>query len=158
MNDVGKPNMGTAGVPQPVLSGAQKKILLVDDDSFLVDMYSVKFKAAGYDVQGCISAEEALQVLRGGFRASVIVFDLIMPEHDGFYFLDYLQKERLEGSALLIALTNESDDAVHAKVMELGVSRLIVKANMIPSEVVNAVAEEIAKSRQTGTAGVLTSP
>ncbi len=120
-------------------------ILLVDDDKFLVDMYSMKFTGQGYTVQACVSVDDALKVLREGFVPDAIVFDLVMPEHDGFAFLESLRKENLGTNAARIALTNESDDAVKAKVTELGADRMIVKASMIPSEVVYIVGEEISR-------------
>ena len=120
-------------------------ILLVDDDKFLVDMYSQKFAGAGYTVQACLSAKEALQLLREGFAAGVVLFDITMPDMDGFAFLKALSDESLAKGALKIALTNQGDDAEKAKASELGASRYILKASMIPSEVVNAVGEELAK-------------
>lgn len=120
-------------------------ILLVDDDKFLLDMYSMKFTTLGYAVQACLSVPDALQALRGGFSPAAIVFDLIMPEHDGFSFLETLSAESLGKDAALIALTNETDENAKAKATELGADRIIVKASMIPSEVVNTVGEEISR-------------
>ena len=122
-------------------------ILLTDDDKFLLDMYGMKFSQNGYTVEACLSANEALGILRGGFQPDVILFDLTMPELDGFAFLKALSDEHLAVNAIKIALTNQSDETEKAKVVELGASRYIVKASMIPSEVVNTVNEELAKHR-----------
>jgi len=124
-------------------------VLLVDDDKFLVDMYSMKFTNAHYRVQACLSAGDALEALRGGFAPDAVIFDLVMPEQDGFSFLQILSGERLARNAVLIALTNQGNDAEKAKAEGLGTHRYIVKARMIPSEVVTAVEEEIAKKRGT---------
>lgn len=120
-------------------------VLLVDDDKFLLDMYCQKFAGAGYEVQGCLSVAEALAALRGGFKADVILFDITMPGEDGFAFLEKLSDEKLGASSAKIALTNQSDPQEQAKAAELGATRYIVKASMIPSEVVNTVAEELGK-------------
>lgn len=127
---------------------SKMRVLLVDDDKFLVDMYAMKFAASGFEVQACISANEALQILRGGFLADAVVFDLIMPERDGFSFLSALGEEKLAPHAVRIALTNQGNDGEKAKAEGLGVGRYIVKASTIPSEVVNAVGEEIAKNKK----------
>jgi CheY-like chemotaxis protein len=119
-------------------------VLLLDDDKFLVDMYGAKFAAAGYSAQVCLSAKIALDDLRAGFKPDVILFDITMPEMDGFAFLQQLHDEHLAENSLKIALTNQSNDAEKQKATELGASGYIVKANMIPSEVVNTVAEELA--------------
>jgi len=122
-------------------------ILLVDDDKFLLDMYGMKFSQKGYTVEACLSAKEALGILRGGFKTDVILFDLTMPELDGFSFLKALSDEHLGDGALKTALTNQSDESERAKAAELGATGYIVKASMIPSEVVNTITEALAKHR-----------
>lgn len=121
------------------MTDTAKNVLLVDDDKFLLDMYGMKFKQHGYNVQTSLSGKDALQILRGGFAADAVLFDLIMPECDGFTFLQTMQSEKLVPNAVKIALTNQSTDAEKEKVMQLGADKFIVKATMIPSEVVNTV-------------------
>lgn len=115
-------------------------ILLVDDDKFLLDMYSMKFQQQQYRIQACLSAGEALEFLRHDFKPDVILFDLTMPECDGFTFLQAIRDEHLAPDALKIALSNQSTDAEKDKIRSFGADQFIVKASMIPSEVVNTVA------------------
>ena len=84
------------------------KILLLDDDQFLIDMYSLKFNQGGHTVQSCFSVDEALKVLSGGFAADAIVFDLVMPGKDGFDLLRAIKDGKLAQGATLIALTNQN--------------------------------------------------
>jgi len=129
-------------------TAVKARVLLLDDDKFLVGMYGMKFTAGGFQVQTCLSVSEALGALRTGFAADAIVFDLIMPEQDGFAFLEALRAEHLVPDAVRIALTNQSNDAEKARADGFGVDRYIIKATMIPSEVVNVVSEEIAKKKK----------
>jgi CheY-like chemotaxis protein len=129
-------------------NGSKMRVLLVDDDKFLVGMYGMKFAASGYEVQTCVSAADALDILRGGFIADAVVFDLIMPEMDGFSFLSTLGDEKLASHAARVALTNQTNDDEKARVEKLGVDRYVVKASTIPSEVVTLVGEEIAKKKK----------
>lgn len=122
-------------------------ILLVDDDKFLVEMYGTKFSSSGYQVQACVSVDEALALIRGGFMPDGVIFDIVMPGNDGFSLLQKLSEEKLAPSAVRIALTNQSNDDEKKKAEELGVDRYIVKASMIPSEVVHVVEEEITKRK-----------
>ncbi len=94
------------------------------------------------------SVADGLDALSKGFLADAIVFDLIMPEKDGFALLSDLRDRKLGGSAFKVALTNQSgeDDQSHAK--DLGADMCLVKATMIPSEVVNIVGAEILKRKQ----------
>ncbi len=122
-------------------------VLLVDDDKFLMDMYSMKFKAAGFTVHACLSVGDALTVLRGGFDPEAVVFDILMPEGDGFSFLETMKNDSLAPHAVKVALTNQSSDSEKKRAEDLGVDRYIVKASMIPSEVVEAIKGEIAKGK-----------
>lgn len=122
-------------------------ILLVDDDKFLLDMYAMKFTQRGYTVHASPSAKDAIAVLEQGFAADVVLFDLIMPEFDGFQLLEKMRDGKLAEKAIKIALTNQSTDAEREKTKELGADHFIVKATMIPSEVVNTVDAVLKKGK-----------
>lgn len=121
--------------------------LLLDDDKFLLDMYSLKFQREGFTVQACLSVNDAIEALRRGFAADVILFDLIMPDKDGFVFLETLRAEHLAEKAIKVALTNQSSDSEGKKATELGADHYIIKATMIPSEVVATVRKFMASSK-----------
>lgn len=112
------------------------KILLVDDDKFLLDMYSIKFKEKGYTVETAVGAEEGLRKLSEGFQPDAVLLDVIMPGMDGFTFLEKIKKENLVPQAAVIVLTNQGQDSDIEKARTLGADGYIVKASSIPSEVV----------------------
>jgi len=119
-------------------------ILFVDDDSFLVDMYSLKFSQAGHRVQAAQSGEEALEKLKvSGFSPDAVVFDLVMPKMDGYELLKQIKEQHLAPGAALVALSNQSERESIAKVEALGATKHIIKANAIPSEVLEMVEEAI---------------
>ena len=118
-------------------------LLLVDDDRFLLDMYSMKFTQAGYTVQSCLSAQEAIAALKGGFNADAVVFDVVMPVDDGFALLRHIKEQGLAKNAVLVGLTNESEEEQKRKTEELGASDYIVKAATVPSEVVKRITQAI---------------
>ena len=124
-------------------SPASQSVVLVDDDNFLLQMYAMKFTKEGFTVNAFHSSDDALEALRKGLSAQAIVFDLTMPGHDGYAFLEMMAAEKLGEGATKIALSNQSSDAEKAKAIELGADLFIVKASMIPSEVVNMVRDAI---------------
>lgn len=126
-------------------AAGKQAVMLVDDDKFLLDMYSLKFSQAGFTVHPCFSTKEALETLRGGAKPDVVVFDITMPGEDGFVLLETIKKEQLVPSAKKIALTNQGSDGDRKRAEELGANRYAIKATMIPSEVVNMVKEELGK-------------
>ena len=123
------------------------KLLLVDDDKFLLDMYALKFTQDGHTVKTCFSVDEALEELKTGFNPDAIVFDLVMPGKDGFDLLRGINEGKLVPHARLIALTNQSLPEERKKVEELGAHDYIIKATLIPSEVVTAVRQVIEGKR-----------
>ena len=125
------------------MNDLQGTVLLLDDDKFLLDMYGMKFEHEGFTVQACFSVHEALECLRKGFKPDVVLFDLVMPEEDGFMFMQKLRDEHLAEDAVKIALTNQSSDSEKSKAIELGTDNFIIKATMIPSEVVSTVQSAI---------------
>jgi CheY-like chemotaxis protein len=126
----------------------QKSVLLVDDDKFLIDMYAMKFTQQGFNVQAALSVQEALNDLRGGFLPDAILFDLVMPENDGFSFISTVEREKLAPKAIKIALTNQSSDAEREKVIELGADKCVIKASVVPSEVVSIVEDALSSKKR----------
>jgi CheY-like chemotaxis protein len=115
------------------------KILIVDDDIFLLDMYALKFKQQGYEVSSATDANIALSKLRNGDHPNAILLDIAMPTMDGFEFMEAMQKEKLGESSIKIVLSNMGDQADVERGNALGASAYIVKANNTPSEVVEKV-------------------
>lgn len=113
------------------------KILLIDDDRFLLDIYSLKFKKLGVEIDSSASSVTALQKLKEGKEYDIVVIDIIMPGLDGIEFLRTLRKEKILPKAVIIMLTNQSDDEGKAK--DLGVDGYIIKSSTIPSEVCDLV-------------------
>jgi len=115
----------------------QLKILLIDDDRFLLDMYSLKFKKLGLDVDTSGNSAAALEKLKTGKAYDIVLIDIIMPGMDGIEFLKTIRKEKLLEDGVIIMLTNQADDEGQAKA--LGVDGYIIKATAIPSEVCDQV-------------------
>ncbi len=128
---------------------AAQKVLLVDDDQFLLDLYARKFEMNGFDPVKANSALEALEHLRTGLSPVAIVFDIIMPEMDGYGFLETLGKERLAPGAIKIALSNETEDGGVDRARALGAAGYIAKASSVPSETVQSVLSIMSELQST---------
>jgi len=123
----------------------KNKILIVDDDSFLLDMYSMKFSQNGFEVQSAISGVQALKKMEDGFGPDIILLDIIMPVMDGFEFMEKIKNQNLSPNSIKIVLSNRGQQADIDRGKELGASGYIVKANTTPSEVIVQVVD-IAKN------------
>lgn len=113
------------------------KIFLVDDDKFLLDLYSVKFKNAEHEVSVFTSGESLVEALRkkGADMPDAILLDIIMPGIGGFGALEIVRKDGLAKGAKIIILSNQGQDSDIEKAKKLGVDGYIIKASAIPSEV-----------------------
>lgn len=115
------------------------KILLVDDDLFLCDMYATKFAEKGHEVEQVHTADSALAYLESNDR-DVVVLDMIMPGMTGVQLLEKI-KETKGGKDLpkFIILSNQSEESDKDEAMRAGAVGYIVKAELMPSGVVEAV-------------------
>ena len=123
----------------------KRKILIVDDDSFLLDMYALKFSQNNFDVAAVPSGAQALEKLKEGIKPDVILTDIIMPDMDGFELLEKINTEKLSEGSLKIVLSNKGQQEDIDRGNSLGVSGYIVKANSTPTEVISQVLEILAK-------------
>lgn len=121
------------------------KILVIDDDSFLLDMYALKFSQKNFHVETASGTLQALEKLEGGYTPEIIVVDLVMPTMDGFEFIEKVKTDNLAPKALIIILSNLGQQEDIDRGLKLGASGYIIKASATPSEVVDKVLETIEK-------------
>jgi DNA-binding response OmpR family regulator len=114
---------------------ATYRIFLTDDDRFLLDMYAVKFKAAGHEVTAFNGGAAVLEELRTKPAPDALLLDVVMPEIDGFGVLETIRKENLAPNMKVIILSNQGQESDVEKSKQLGAAGYIIKASAIPSEV-----------------------
>lgn len=111
------------------------RIYLVDDDRFLLDMYAIKFRAAGHEVTAFQGGEPALDALRTDPAPHALLLDIVMPGVDGFEVLEAINKEKLVPGTKVIVLSNQGQETDLERAKSLGAAGYIIKASAIPSEV-----------------------
>jgi CheY-like chemotaxis protein len=117
----------------------KKKILLVDDDSFLLNMYCLKFEKNNYEVITSLSGQDSINKLKNGLKPDILILDIIMPSMTGIELLSTIRKEHLADQAKCLMLTNQGESTDIDQAKKIGIDGYIVKATSIPSEVVKAV-------------------
>ena len=114
------------------------KILLVEDDIILVEMYQAKFELEGYDIQVATNGEECLKIVEH-FVPDLILLDILMPKLNGFHVLKELKKRPKLRQVPVILLTNlgEVEVDLNKELAEaLGVTDYLIKSHHTPDEVV----------------------
>lgn len=123
-------------------------VFMVDDDKFLVDMYTLKFQKSGYQVHSSYDPEEALKKFRDGLAPDILLLDVIMPGLTGLELLEAIRKDKLIPNGVIIMLTNQGQAVDMDKARQLDIDGYIIKATTIPSEVVAEV-ENIYQARKS---------
>lgn len=126
----------------------QKTVLIIDDDAFLLGMYDVKFKKAGYNVVLSSGGADAIKKLRDGLTPDAITLDMVMPDMDGFEVLEEIRKSNLSPASAMVVLSNQSQSADIERAKKFGIDGYVVKATSLPSEVVEEVSKIIAEKKK----------
>ena len=127
------------------MGGEKRKILIVDADSFLLDMYAFKFSQNNFAVYTAMNGVQAIEKLKSEAGFDVLLVDIIMPEMDGFEMLEKINNEKLSPNSTKIILSNKSQQSDIDRGNSLGVAGYIVKANSTPAEVINQVVNILSK-------------
>lgn len=122
------------------------KVLLVDDDAFLRDMYATKFIECGHEVEAVGEAGLALASIKEK-QHDVVLLDMVMPSMSGLDLLKEVAKNNLKRQTTFIILSNQSETTDRSSATEAGADGYIVKAESIPSDVVKQV-ESICNSKK----------
>lgn len=123
-------------------------VFIIDDDSFLINMYSLKFKQQGFTVETASNGPAALEKLRGGYRPDLMLVDVVMPSMDGLEYLEAVRKDHLADDAVIIVLTNQSQQTDIERAKKIGVHGYIIKASTIPSEVLSETIRVLNSARK----------
>ena len=118
------------------------KILLVEDEEMLANMYETKFKNEGFDIEKALNGEDGLKKAKE-MLPDFILLDIIMPKMDGFAVLKSLKKDEKTKNIPVMLLTNLGQEEDIQRGEELGGVGYLVKANTTPSEVVEMVKNKL---------------
>lgn len=118
---------------------AKPKILIIEDNADLVEMYDLKFTHEGFEVHTATDGEKGI-LAAVEHKPEIILLDLLMPNMDGFQVLKAIRDNTGLG-AKIIVLSNLGQQDQIQRAYDLGATEYLVKANYQPSEVVTKVRE-----------------
>ncbi len=118
-------------------------IAIIEDDQAISQMYRFKFEAEGYNVETAENGKLGLE-LAEKMKPDIILLDLMMPEMTGDEMLEKMRATPWGGKVKVIILTNVGEQEIPEKIKQLGVSGVILKANMTPRQVADLVKKQLA--------------
>lgn len=116
------------------------KILLIEDEAMLAEMYETKFKSEGFNINKALDGEVGLKMAQEE-KPDIILLDIIMPKLDGFSVLRSLRGDPKCKDIPVILLSNLGQEEDIKKGKAMGATGYLVKANLTPAEVVDKVKE-----------------
>ena len=115
-----------------------KKILLIEDERILSEMYKEKFEQEGFEMILSVDAEKGFELAKKE-RPDLIILDILLPEKDGIFFLEQRMKDPEIASIPVVALSNYDHPEARKKALELGVKEYIIKTDYTPREIVEKI-------------------
>lgn len=122
----------------------KQKILLIEDDKMLLEMYTAKFTREGFEITTAENGSDGLKAARE-MKPDMVLLDIIMPKLDGFATLKEIRKDENIKDVPVILLTNLGQDQDIQKGKDLGADDYFVKANHTPTEIVEKVQDLLKK-------------
>jgi DNA-binding response OmpR family regulator len=118
------------------------KIAIVEDDLAISQMYRFKFEAIGYEVQVAENGALGLELVKN-MKPDIILLDIMMPEMTGDQMLEKMRATPWGKDIKVIVLTNMGEQEIPPVFKKLGVSGVILKADMTPRQVADIVKEKL---------------
>jgi len=123
---------------------AEKKIFIIEDEEFLSNVLKIRLEAAGASLEIAHNGKKALEILEHE-KFDLLLLDVIMPEMNGFEFLQELRAQPKHKKTKVILLSNlaQANDKVEGK--KYGVLDYLIKSNTPLEEIVSVISKHITK-------------
>ncbi len=123
----------------------QYSILIVDDDKNIVDIYSIKFKSFGCEVNTATNIADAYVLIKNGLVPNAMLLDIIMPGGNGIELLNKIRKENLLSNTAVIILSNLDQRADMDSEFLKKIDGYFIKASVTPKDLVENILDILSK-------------
>ena len=121
------------------MSEAKKTIMIVEDDSFVMDIYETIVVKEGFNVIKAVNGVEAMEKLNNGSFPDLILLDIIMPYMSGLEVLKKIKESEKLNKIPVVLLTNLSQKEEIQEGFDLGAKDYLIKSHFTPSEVMEKI-------------------
>lgn len=116
----------------------KKKILLVEDDSFLIDIYKTRLESEGFDLLIAKEGEEALRLSEEN-KPVLVLLDIVLPHLDGWQVLKKIREISGMKDSKIVVLSNLGQKEEVQKGLKLGADKYLIKSDFTPTQVVEEI-------------------
>jgi len=117
---------------------AKNKILIVEDEKILAEMYYDIFVNAGFKVFSAVESKQGLEIAKKE-KPNLIILDILLPRENGIFFLEQQKKDPEISSIPVVVFTNYDGPGIKRKAKKLGVKGYLIKANFTPQQFVSKI-------------------
>ena len=121
-----------------------KKILIIEDEKILVEMYKSKLEANNFEVVSAFSSEEGIEILKKE-KPDLVILDILLPKENGITFLEKIEKIKIISDIRIVVFSNYDDPETRKKAFKLGVEDYLIKTQFTPREFLEKVKEYFRK-------------
>jgi len=125
-----------------------KKILIIEDEQYLSDLYKIKFEQEGYEVILARDGEEGLALAQNQ-QPDLILLDLVLPKMDGYQVLERLKDDKRTKNIKVYILSNLGQTEEINQGFKHGADGYLIKSNLTPSQLVDKI-KKIFKGKVVG--------
>lgn len=112
-----------------------KKIVIIEDDLAISQMYRMKFEADGFEIHLADNGRSGVELVKA-VQPDIVLLDLLMPEMGGHQALETIRADQTVAQTPVIILTNTESEQAEIEAQQLGIAAYIIKANETPTQVV----------------------
>ncbi len=117
-----------------------KRILLVEDEDMIREMYQLALAQAGFEVESVADGQIAVETLTQDSNFDIILLDVMLPGLDGISVLKALKDQNLPAAQIpVFLLTNLGLEDLVKEALELGAKKYLIKSNVLPQQIIEEV-------------------
>lgn len=120
------------------MAGSSKKILLIEDETFIADIYARELTKAGFNVKVVGNGNDGLKLLQEE-RFDLLLLDIMLPGMHGLEVLRQFKLKHPNSTIQIVLLTNLGHEEVIKEAFSLGAQGYLIKASYTPKQVVSEV-------------------
>lgn len=120
------------------MQGGNKKILIVEDDPEILELYCLKLRSAGYAAKTASDGEAGLSLIAVE-PPDLLLLDIMLPKKDGYDLMQTLHQRALAPTMPIFILSNLSSHADRCEARRLGAARFFLKAEVMPAGILAEV-------------------
>ncbi|SRR5258708_6026141 len=126
----------------------QKKILLIEDEEFIRELYVRQLKLAGFNIEGFGTGKEGLDAATANPTYDIVLLDIMLPDTNGIDILKQLKQNPKTQKMPVVLLTNLGQESVLKEGFALGAKGCLIKASYTPNQIVEEVKKMLSDNTQ----------